>query len=530
MRMKGLGLLLLLSAADLSAQKFYPDDPLELEPAPRPVGELERRKLSDYFDLFSHQFGSVGELQPENGPPIRARGVNALGEPLQGPWWVKRHYYQRMSLEDLRQGAGQGTVPASGRWRVQSIKSEGVTPGFVILDSQNRRFFIKFDPISNPEMATAADAITSRLFHAMGYHVPENNVVYFTRDQLQVADDLDASASRDVATIMKSRAITEILMKVPKSSDGTYRATASLALPGRTIGPPRYYGTRSDDPNDVVPHEHRRDQRGLHVIDAWVAHDDSRAINNEDVLVEENGRRFVRHYQLDFGSTLGSATEKPNSPRSGAYFFSWKESAKQLFTLGLIPQYWARADYPDYPSIGRFEWKIFDPERWVPEYPNPAFLNRLPDDEFWGAKLVTAFTDDEIRAIVATGRLSDKEAEEWLIRCLIERRDKIGRAYFAKLLPLDRFEVRNGTLTWDDVGGRLRYTPAADVTIAWERFDNATGGRSSVANANTAAAPEQNSGYSVATLTSRTNPSHKIEVFVRHSAAGPQVTGIERFW
>ena len=43
------------------------------------------------------------------------------------------------------------------------------------------------------------------------------------------------------------------------------------------------------------------------------------------------------------------------------------------------------ASYPRFPSIGKIEWKVFDPERWVPEYPNPAFLNRLPDDEFWGA-------------------------------------------------------------------------------------------------------------------------------------------------
>src|SRR5690606_37715131 len=99
----------------------------------------------------------------------------------------------------------------------------------------------------------------------------------------------------------------------------------------------------------------------------------------------------------------------------GSYFFSWGESAKQLFTLGLWPQYWALARYPDFPSIGRFEWEKFDPERWVAEYPNPAFLNRLPDDEFWGAKLVTAFTDAEIRAIVSAGQLTNKEAEAWLI-------------------------------------------------------------------------------------------------------------------
>jgi hypothetical protein len=524
-------IVLLLALAGLaSAQRFYPDDPLDREPAPVSVGQLKERKLSDYYDLFSHQFGTTGERQPRQGAPIRAQGVSTLDEPMQGAWWEKRHYYTRMTLDQLRAGPGSNSRPAPGVWTVVSAKNEGITPGFVILDAQRRRFFIKFDPLTNPEMATNADIVTSRLFYAMGYHVPENHIVYFDPEQLEIGENVRVTGEGGEARPMTRRDLTELFLKVPKTADGRYRATASLALPGSPIGPPRYYGTRADDPNDIVLHEHRRDQRGLHVIDAWVAHDDSRAINNLDIVVEENGRRFVRHYQLDFGSTLGSGTQKPNSPRSGAYFFSWKESARQLFTLGLVPQYWALAKYPDFPSIGRFEWKTFDPERWVPEYPNPAFLNRLPDDEFWGAKLVTAFTDDEIRAIVETGELSDKRAEAWLIECLIERRNKIGRVYFAKVLPLDKFEVRDGALRWDDVGGRLGYTAPANVAIEWSDFNNDTGARTPIGGPATAQIPARNSGYTVANLIDRTQPRHRIEVFLRHSAGGAQVVGVERFW
>ena len=110
------------------------------------------------------------------------------------------------------------------------------------------------------------------------------------------------------------------------------------------------------------------------------------------------------------------------------------------------------ASYPHFPSIGKIEWKVFDPERWVPEYPNPAFLNRLPDDEFWGAKLVTAFSDEDIRAIVSMGQLSDKKAEDWLVECLIKRRDKVGQVYFSKVLPLDKFALQNGEIAWEDLG------------------------------------------------------------------------------
>ncbi len=49
-------------------------------------------------------------------------------------------------------------------------------------------------------------------------------------------------------------------------------------------------GTRSDDPNDLVPHEHRRELRALRVFGAWTNLVDWKAGNTLDTLVEENGR------------------------------------------------------------------------------------------------------------------------------------------------------------------------------------------------------------------------------------------------
>jgi hypothetical protein len=509
--------LLLLAAAALHAQRFYADDPLEAEPPPHPVKDIKNRKLSDYFDLLNNQFRKVGERQPGKGPPIRAKAVNTLGEPLQGAWWVKRHYYRRMSIEELKRVPGPDVLPSvKDKLTVVSAKNEGVTPGFVVLDANQRRFFIKFDPLTNPEMATSADAITSRFFYALGFHVPDNNIVYLDPDQLVLGADITLAGKDGKPRKMLRRDLIEILLKVPKTPDGRYRATASLALPGRPVGPPRYSGMRTDDPNDIVPHEHRRDQRGLHVIDSWLDHDDSRAINNLDALVTEDGRSYIRHYQLDFGSTLGSGTQRANSPRSGAYYFDWSGAARQFFTLGLAPPYWAFARYPHFPSIGKFEWKVFDPERWVPEYPNPAFLNRLPDDEFWGAKLVTAITTDEIRAIVSMGQLSDKKAEDWLVECLAQRRDKIGRVYFSKLLPFDKFAIENGEVVWEDLGASLKYLPAAEVSLQWHSFDNATGAKRPLAGQASKRIPAISAGYSCLTLQDGRKPSY---------TASPEWTG-----
>ncbi len=53
---------------------------------------------------------------------------------------------------------------------------------------------------------------------------------------------------------------------------------------------------------------------------------------------------FVKHYLIDFGASLGSASFRANSPRDGnVYLFDWKSSAKQFLTLGMSVPKWQRA-------------------------------------------------------------------------------------------------------------------------------------------------------------------------------------------
>ena len=86
----------------------------------------------------------------------------------------------------------------------------------------------------------------------------------------------------------------DVLKRAAQSADGSYRALASKALEGVSVGPFRYYGTRPDDANDIFPHEHRRELRGLAVFAAWLNHNDSRAGNTLDTLVRgEAGRSSV---------------------------------------------------------------------------------------------------------------------------------------------------------------------------------------------------------------------------------------------
>jgi len=536
-------LLELLVPGWIHARKFYRDDPLRAEPPPRGVGSALSRKLSEYYDFFSNTFGKPGEEQPRTNK-IPARAVSTLGEALDSAWYTNRHYVKRMTIEELVRGPGGDAAPSfDGPWTVVAAKVEGITPGFTIVDSRGRRYILKFDPLSNPEIATAADVIVSKIFYALGYNVPDNYIVEFGREQLVLGEGVRRADELGREQPMTERGVTEILLNVPQTRSGKYRGVASLYIAGRPLGPFRYYGTRRDDPNDVVPHEHRRDLRGLSVFAAWLGHDDSRSINTLDMLTEEAGTQYVKHYLIDFGSTLGSASIGVNSPRSGhEYVFSWKPPAIQFFTFGLLVPPWARARYPDLPAVGRFEWEKFDAEGWVPEYRNAAFSNRLPDDEFWAAKQVMAFTDDEIRALVRTGQYSDPEAEAWIVECLIRRRDKIGRAFFSKVLPHDRFGILGNSVTGEDLALKHGFIPFQQYsasenfprTVSWARFNNDTEQKTPLAGETSLLLPrevqEAAAGEYFVVDIAAADPRKTVSVFLRKREDGVEVVGIDRTW
>jgi hypothetical protein len=142
------------------------------------------------------------------------------------------------------------------------------------------------------------------------------------------------------------------------------------------FGPFRYAGTRSDDPNDIVAHQNRRDLRGLYVFCAWLNHTDAKSINSMDSLVV-------------------------------------KPIVAQLVSFGFYAPAWMRADFPHVPAIGNFEYRAFDAEQWHSNYQNTAFELRTPGDTYWAAKKVTAFSDNAIRAIPRTGQYEDARAVEW---------------------------------------------------------------------------------------------------------------------
>src|SRR5512147_738043 len=99
-RLAGILLLIAACSGDGLCRKFYDDDPLIREPQPLPVKDAAPRKLSDYYDILSHTLATPGSKQPR-GVYVRSQGINTLGDPMEGAWWERRHYWRRMTAAEL---------------------------------------------------------------------------------------------------------------------------------------------------------------------------------------------------------------------------------------------------------------------------------------------------------------------------------------------------------------------------------------------------------------------------------------------
>lgn len=478
-------------AASPPALHFYPDDPIWQEPPPRDTPNVEYRDLNALVDFYKNTAHEKGERHSA-GRVIPSAGINTLGEVYDNTWYTNRHDLgHRLTTAELATGPNvTGPPDISGPWKVVAAKAEGVTPGFTIEDPKGRKYLLKFDPPTNPELATAADVISAKFLYAIGYNVPENYIVNFRRDQLAVPEGLKFKDMFGRERVLRTRDVDDMLKRVPRGADGELRAVASFLIPGKILGGFKFYKHRENDANEIASHEHLRLLRGLHVFSAWLNHTDHKALNTLDVLVEEQGRKFVRHYLIDFGSALGSDGLRPKDPRLGhAYLIDSKPMGRALLSLGLYVPRYARIDYPDDPAVGNIEATLFRPDQWKTNYPNAAFLNRLPGDEYWAAKKVMAFTDEDIRVIVATGQFSDPASAEALARILMARRDIVAKTLLPKLLSIENATIEENKLRFEDLAVERGLVPPRTYDVRWFRFDNRTGQIATSAEGTGTAAP-----------------------------------------
>ena len=366
-----------------------------------------------------------------SGHPREAANVDEQDQVRQpSTWWQPRLGFRPVSIEQMLKGPGPGTGPAPGRWVVSHGKDQGATPGFQVKDSNGDKFLIKFNPPGFPDLSNQAGVIGSRLLWAAGYNVTDESIASFRIEDLDLASDATYTDGHGKSQPFTQAYLEHVLTQVDRRPDGSYSCLTSRFLRGKPLGPYEYRGRRQDDPEDLIPHELHRELRGLWTICAWLNHDDSRGPNSLDRWVTENGRSFVRHYLLDYNAILGAGSKGGHAYQTGSeYYVDFGAMGRNLVTLGSEPSPWEHSVDPKMPSVGFVESNMFDPSSWRPDYPNPAFDDRTERDVRWGARIVAGFTDEHIRAAVEAAHYTDPRAAEYVIRILIERRDKLVRRW-----------------------------------------------------------------------------------------------------
>lgn len=533
-------ILLLPACCAFGEPKFYPDDPLLYEPDPLDATYVQPWNIDLLYDLLENMFTHPGD-QAEN---VRAQDINTIDEVPDSSWFTNRIGTIALTAEDVAKGPNVTDGPAPGKWTVISAKSDGVTPGFTIRDEKNLVWFLKFDPPGYRAMATGTEVVVTKLMWALGYFVPENHVARLVPRDLVISPGTLYKLPTGRKRPMKQGDVNHLLDLAQRDPDGSYRVIASLALPGKVLGGFRFYGTRPDDPNDVIPHEHRRELRGYRVFAAWFNHVDSKAINSLDTLVTEDKKIFVRHNLLDFGSTLGSGALFPREPWEGyEYLFEDPHQiGRDLISVGFRIEPWRTLPMYQSRSIGRLtlDNTKWDPEGWLPRVPNAAFLRARADDKFWAARKAMAITDDMIRAAVKTGEFGDSRSEDFLTKALIDRRNAIGKRYLPAINPIVNLQL-DGTLKFANAAVSAGVASSPESYEAdWYRFSNETGETQSLGST-TATTPELPAPAGIPTeegafIKVHVKATHKdfpawqqpVTAYFRETATGWKLVGFDR--
>ena len=509
-----------------SAQQFLADDPLTRTPEVAPVGKVDVQDINALYD-FAHQ-----SFRYKNKVPTESLGVNTLGEVPDSSWFTNRDL-SNFTIEQIKKG-GRAHGGPQPPYTVVAAKTEGVSTGFRIRDGRGMLYFVKADPPSNLEMATAADVLGALFLYAAGYNVPENYLLICRPEELHLSEKATIKSTYGKDRKLTAIKLRQVIDQVPREPDGSLRLMASLALPSKIVGPFRYSSVRSDDPNDLVPHQQRRDLRGLEVLCAWLNHTDAKGENSMDT-VEGTGEnaRFV-HHLLDFGDSFGSDSDIEKDPRHGQEYIVVPMKLSRIPTLGLHPADWETIHYPhELKAVGNFTADAFDPLTWKANYPNPAFVQMNSIDGYWGAKHVMAFRDEQIRAIIEEGKFQDPQVVDYMTKVLESRRDAIGRAWFSQVLPLESFRIVDDHLAFDDLAVQYGFSSPGRYQFAWFVWHNETQKKEDMSGSENVALPDGIKSSAVGSyIGCRIAPDHaderSVTVYFRRESDNWKLVGISR--
>ncbi len=388
----------------------------------------------------------------------RAKNVNAWDEVPDSSWFTNRLQGKPPTPTEAARGACDIILDPNGPFEVIGGKPDGLNPGFLVKTAAGKKYFFKFDGEDQPERATAADVIGSKIWHFLGYPSPCNQIVYFNPKVLKLSPKATIKKADGTKVAMTQEDVNKAFQVVKPNAEGKVRGFASEFLSGKPLGPWRYEGRRGDDPNDVIDHEDRREVRGGYVLNAWTNHFDARDQNTLTTWIDENkdGKGYVRHNIIDFGDCFGSiwAQDEMSRRHGQTYYLKAGHVLADFATLGVIERPWDRAKFgPAGSSLGYYNAENFVPDEWHAGYPLTGMLNRREEDDAWMARLIAEMTDAHMNAIIDEAKLQNKVLDREMRKAILGRRDKVLARWLGKLSPLSHpaVEASEGRLCVRDL-------------------------------------------------------------------------------
>jgi len=409
-------------------------------------------------------------------PPKEARNVNSFDEVPDSSWFTNRINRKKPPIEELARGAckpddildpstfGDTVVIDQG-------KPNGASPGFRVKIGGKKKYMFKTDFEKEPERPSAAAVLGTVFYYAAGFNTSCEQVIYADASTFKLTPGLTVTANDGVTRPFDQKALDKLLSKAVKGADGKVRFQASAWLKGYLLGPFKYEGTRSDDPNDIIPHEDRRDLRGARLVAAWLHHFDAREQNSMDAWiasdpkVPDSSPGYVKHHYLDTSDCFGSLWdwERVSREMGHSYLIDWGHMGADFITLGVIERPWEREKIAEgHKMFGYYGVDEFDPDGWTNEYPNPAFGRATEHDNAWMARILSHFDKEDIKAIVALGKFSDPGATDYLADIIDKRLQKIVERYLLRLSPIADLAIDGNQMCGIDLARRRNARPEAE--------------------------------------------------------------------
>jgi hypothetical protein len=395
-----------------------------------------------------------------------AVNVNSLDEVPDSSWFTNR--IDMITVGELKRGACRpdqmldADASPDGSWVIDKGKLDGSTPGFRIVVPGKGKYMLKIeDKTDQPERQSAAAVIGAAAFWAAGYNAECEQIVYVRPSLLKLTPNLRSRANFEPERAFDQKALDN-LVKKSVMRDGKYRMSASAWMPGYAIGPYRYEGTRKDDPNDVVPHEDRRDLRGMRVLAAWLGRTDGREANSFDTWFADNPKKpesspgVVVHYAFDESEVLGGdwpwAPPEIAARLGSSYLIDWGDIGRDFVTLGAKVRPWEDLKpVKGHELFGYYELDHFDPEKWKNEYPNVAWSRMTERDAAWMARILSHVSPEMIHALAQMADFSDPAQTTYIEHVMAGRLDRVLERWLTRLSPIGDLRIEGNDLCGVDM-------------------------------------------------------------------------------